>query len=266
VIQRLAILLLPTQLLTACSDSPLELSIPFVPVFGEQVLVCDAIGDAVALSDLRLYIANVQLVSEAGELVDVQLEADGEWQQPDLALLDFENGSGECANGSTATNTTLRGKLPNGAYRGLQFTVGVPFDRNHADPLQAVAPLDDPAMHWHWRAGYKFLRAAIRTADDGFWIHLGSTGCEGTIRNISSCRSPNRVAVMLADFVPGRNTVAIDLAALLANAALDDAVASDCSSGPAEVSCAAPFHALGLDFAGVEATQGQRLFRVENSN
>jgi 7-cyano-7-deazaguanine synthase in queuosine biosynthesis len=71
---------------------------------------------------------------------------------------------------------------------------------------------------------------------------------------------------MLADFVPGRNTVAIDLAALLANAALDDAVASDCSSGPAEVSCAAPFHALGLDFAGVEATQGQRLFRVENSN
>lgn len=264
--QRLAILLLSGQLLGACSDSQVEFVIPFTPVFGEHALACGAIGNVVALSDLRLYVADVQLVSDKGTLIDVELEADGKWQQPDLALLDFEDGTGACVNGSSATNTALRGVAPPGEYRGLRFTVGVPFERNHSDPLQAAAPLGDQAMHWHWRAGYKFLRAAINTANDGFWIHLGSTGCEGTVRNISSCHAPNRVAVMLADFVPERDIVAIDLAALLDDTALEDAVATDCSSGPAEVSCRAPFHALGLDFAGGKATEGQRVFRVKDSN
>ena len=77
------------------------------------------------------------------------------------------------------------------------------FDLNHDNPLTAEPPLDDPDMHWHWRSGYKFLRAGIRTATDGFWIHAGSAGCEGTVGNITGCRFPNRIDVFLPDFVPG---------------------------------------------------------------
>jgi hypothetical protein len=116
-------------------------------------------------------------------------------------------------------------------------------------------------MHWHWRAGYKFLRAGIRTADDGFWIHLGSTGCEGTVRDITGCRFPNRVDILLPEFLPGEDTVVVDLAALLVETDLLDAEATDCSSGPAEQSCKAPFRALGLDFETGSAPDTQDVFR-----
>jgi len=207
----------------------------------------------------------VQLIAADGETVAVGLNFDGMWQQSDLALLDLEDGTGSCLNGTGETNATLRGSVPGGEYRGLSFTVGVPFERNHADPLQAKSPLGDPAMHWHWRAGYKFMRAGIRTADDGFWMHLGSTGCEGTVRNISGCIFENRVRVELADFVLDRDVVVIDLAALTRGTNLSDALPTDCSSGPAEAACAEPFEALGLDFSTGETGFEQTLFRVENA-
>jgi len=261
VLQRLCILFLFAHVLTACSDRQHEVAIPFAPVFGEENLSCS--GNTLALTDLRLYVSDVQLVSTDGILVDVRLHSDGQWQQPDLVLIDLEDGTGACVNGTSVMNTTLRGLVPAGEYRGLNFTVGVPFDRNHGDPLKADAPLGDSAMHWHWRAGYKFLRAGFRTADDGFWIHLGSTGCEGTVKNITGCRFPNRVQVSLDDFVPGQDIVAIDLAAFIADAALEDAVPTDCSSSPAEDSCATPFNALGLDFGTDLATQDQRVFGLK---
>jgi uncharacterized repeat protein (TIGR04052 family) len=222
---------------------------------------CTETGGGVQLTDLRLYVSDIKLGTQSGDFVDLQLDANGPWQQQDLALLDFEDGSGSCENGTAATNTALRGHAKPEDYLGLKFTVGVPFERNHADPLQAEAPLGDAAMHWHWRAGYKFLRAGIRTPEDGFWIHLGSTGCEGTVRNISACRFPNRVTVTLEDFVPGVDTVEIDLEALLASTALDDSVATDCSSGPAETTCEAPFRALGIPGVTAAGTSTQSVFR-----
>ena len=244
-----------------CSESPAPVVIPFVPVLGAERMQCTETGGGVQLTDLRLYISDIKLIDPSGEFVDLRLDTDDRWQQQDLALLDFEDGSGACTNGTAETNTALRGLAKPDNYVGLQFTVGVPFDRNHADPLQADAPLGDAAMHWHWRAGYKFLRAGVRTPEDGFWIHLGSTGCEGTVRNISACRLPNRVTVMLEDFVPGVDTVEIDLEALVAATRLDDGIPTDCSSGPAETSCEAPFRALGVPSTAEPATHPQRVFR-----
>ncbi|MEJ2128323.1 MAG: metallo-mystery pair system four-Cys motif protein [Woeseiaceae bacterium] len=198
---------------------------------------------------------------DQGRPVPVTLVPDGAWQQTDLALLDFETGADSCANGTVAVNTTLRVRVPERQLRGLQFTLGVPFDRNHADPLTAVAPLDDAAMHWHWRSGYKFLRAGVRSADDGFWIHVGSTACKGTVQNITGCDRPNRVTVSLPDFVPGFDTVVIDLSELLAETNLADGVRSDCSSGPAEDSCAAPFDALGIEFGSGNDIGQQQVFK-----
>ncbi len=152
------------------------------------------------------------------------------------------------------------GILPDGRYRGIRFVVGVPFELNHANPMTADAPLDDAAMHWHWRSGYKFLRAGIDHVDDGFWIHLGSAGCEGTVQNISSCRFPNRVTVQIDDFEPGRHRIAVDLKALTADTDLADGAATDCSSSPAEASCVAPFLSLGIDHASGAAGTAQSVF------
>lgn len=255
------LLLLLALLQTGCGEPPAQVTIPFSPIYGTTAIGCNETGAAAQLSDLRFYVSDVQLISADGASVAVRLTADGRWQQPDLALLDFEDGTGGCDNGTRETNTALQGVAEHAEYAGLQFTVGVPFPRNHADPLQAEPPLGDAAMHWHWRAGYKFLRVGVRTPDDGFWLHLGSTACEGTVRNITGCRSPNRVTVRLDGFVPGRDAVAIDLQALLAGVNLDDSVASDCSSGPAEQACDAPFRALGLDFSGTGPRTQQSVFR-----
>lgn len=248
-----------------CGESPARVVIPFVPVFGAERAECAHTAGGVQLSDLRLYVSDIKLVTRGGDLVDVRLDAIGPWQQSDLALLDFEDGSGACENGTAETNTALRGFAKPDDYHGLQFTVGVPFDRNHADPLQAEAPLGDAAMHWHWRAGYKFMRAGIRTTDDGFWIHLGSTGCEGTVQNISACRFPNRVTVRLEDFDPGVDAVEIDLESLVASTRLDDGEGTDCSSSPAESSCNAPFRALGIAGATDSVAPTQRVFRRRDS-
>lgn len=255
----LAAFLLVAVLCAACGKQDVDIYIPFVVKFAGADINCHAEGD-VWLTDLRFYVSDVQLIDKDGRETRLRLHDDEIWQRNDLALLDLEHGSAECVNGTGGINQALRGTAAEGEYIALRFTVGVPFELNHLDPLKATVPLDDAAMHWHWRGGYKFLRAGIRSADDSYWVHLGSTGCEGTIQNITHCSAPNRVTVQIDDLVPGRDGVVVDLAELVAPDALDDGTASDCSSGPSELSCVHAFDALGLDHATGEQSGAQRIF------
>jgi uncharacterized repeat protein (TIGR04052 family) len=232
----------------ACSQSRSPVDIEFVATWNGQPLAC---GDAeYSLTDLRFFVSEAVLVDAAGAEHSISLTSDGRWQQEHVALIDLENGEGACVNGTQETNTRLAGTTDIADFKGIRFTVGVPFELNHANPLLADAPLDDSAMHWHWRSGYKFLRAGVNTESDGFWLHLGSTACEGTVQNISTCRSPNRVTVQLDGFSPQDQRINVDLAALFEGADFNDGVPGDCSSGPSESACAAPFAALGLPFGG----------------
>ncbi len=252
--------LLVVLTLAACSEPQRTVEVPFVATWGEHSVSCSDATAGVALSDLRLYVSQVELVDESGEAVALDLRADEEWQTSSVALIDLEDGQGACMNGTQPMNASITGSLPEGRYRGIRFVVGVPFELNHANPMTAQAPLDDAAMHWHWRSGYKFLRAGVDHVDDGFWIHLGSAGCEGTVQNISSCRFPNRVTVQIDDFVPDRHSIAVDLKALTADTDLLDGAATDCSSSPAEASCVAPFLSLGIDHASGAAGNTQSVF------
>lgn len=247
-------------LATSCSKSYIDLKIPFVATWGGDIIQCT--DSEIALSDLRFYVSSIELVDAGGEAQALELHADIPWQQPDLALIDLENGQGACMNGTGDTFAYLVGSVPTGDYRGLRFTVGVPFDRNHSNPLTARAPLDDPAMHWHWRSGYKFIRAGVETPNDGFWIHVGSAGCEGTVRNISACRFPNRVTVELSEYVPNIDTISVDLKSFFESIDIDDGESTSCSSGPAESACVAPFAALGIDFESGTRLSRQQVFSI----
>ena len=255
----LAIILLVANLCAACGEPALQVQIPFEARFSTESISCDEQGD-IMLTDLRFYVSDIQLTDTTGRAHKFDLDRDDIWQQPNLALLDLENGRGECVNGTSEVNNVLRGTITQGEYSALSFTLGVPFESNHGDPLLATAPLDDAAMHWHWRGGYKFLRTGVRDSDDSFWLHLGSTGCEGTLQNITGCKAPNRVSVELRDFVPGRDMVVVDLAELLAGDTLSDKISTDCSSGPAEENCVCSFKALGIDHATGRADGEQRVF------
>lgn len=248
-------------MVSACSGPQQTLEIQFVPRFGGQPISCSGGAAGIAMTDLRFYVHDLRLLSAGGEIA-IKLLEDPLWQSREVALLDFENGAGECVNGTQQTNTVIRGRMPQGEYSGLRFRIGVPETLNHADPLRAQAPLNYSEMHWHWRSGYKFLRAGIKTGNDGFWMHLGSSRCEGTSGNVSGCRAPNRPSVDLPAFLPGVSRVEVDLQQLAREIDLADGTPSDCSSGPAEAGCETAFRALGLDFTTGKAEWAAPMFRA----
>ncbi|HNF25639.1 MAG TPA: hypothetical protein PKV80_14305, partial [Leptospiraceae bacterium] len=57
-------------------------------------------SSAVQIQDLRMYVSNVNLVKADGSKTPFTFTSDGKWQSTKLALLDFEDATGDCANAS----------------------------------------------------------------------------------------------------------------------------------------------------------------------
>ena len=157
-----------------------EVAINFEGFVGEDEFVCgesyDRVGSSsttITPTDFRLYVSNLALIDEGGNAVPVELEQDGKWQHENTALLDFEDGTGACDNGTAEINNTVIGTIPEGNYQSLQFTLGVPKKLNHKDAATAPSPLNLTSMWWNWQGGYKFLRADIET--DGDISNVSST-------------------------------------------------------------------------------------------
>jgi uncharacterized repeat protein (TIGR04052 family) len=144
-------------------------------------------------------------LDEKGKPTPVELTQDDKWQFDDLALIDFEDATGACGNGTPETNTVVSGTVPAGRYSGIQFTVGVPFEKNHTDLTTMPSPLNLTALAWVWNAGRKFMRVEVASTGKprGFVLHLGSTGCTPNQTRITvptTCAHPNRVEVSLGGF------------------------------------------------------------------
>lgn len=243
------------SILGGCSKHA-SVQLEFAAQFGEQQISCTS--PMPALNDLRFYVSDFRAISANGEAVALQLINDQEFQSDAVALVDLEDGEGSCRNGTTEQNSTVNLHVPaDNAFSALEFTVGVPFAFNHENPLLSSPPLDDPAMHWHWRSGYKFMRAGISTEEHLAWLHLGSTGCEGQTTAITSCKRPNRVAVSLPFEQAFQHGVSVRLDQLFAELEpLEEDF--DCSSGPLEQTCDDVFPKLGL---GVDTPQ--TVFQVD---
>ncbi len=135
---------------TACGGSsdtaPQAVTVDFKAMVGDQVFSCaDSAGYALGTGtlpyipkDFRFYVSNLRMVAADGTQAPVTLD-DSTWQGYGVALLDFENGSGNCTIGTTETNTAVRGTVTPGTYVGLAFDVGVPTAANHLN-VQAGQP------------------------------------------------------------------------------------------------------------------------------
>ncbi|HEY3499144.1 MAG TPA: MbnP family copper-binding protein, partial [Polyangiaceae bacterium] len=129
----------------ACGPATeLAFTIDFSAVVGAEPFDCSGVYTNVGADDssirpvdFKFYVHDVRLLDESGTPVAAALEQDGLWQYENVALLDFEDDTGLCANGTAATNSLIRGRVPAGKYRGIAFRLGVPFELNHAD-LTAV--------------------------------------------------------------------------------------------------------------------------------
>jgi uncharacterized repeat protein (TIGR04052 family) len=214
-------------------------------------------ASTVTVRDLRFYIHDLKLIPEDGSAdVPVTL-ADNDFQHDGVALVDLEDGTGGCVDGTAATHASVTGTAPAGTYTGVAFTLGVPFEQNHQDSATAHAPLNLTSMFWTWNGGYKFLKLDVSSAGmpGGWLLHLGSTGCE-TGNTVTSCTNPNRVEVRLPGFELGHHTVGLDLKALLSTSNVDVnmAGAPGCMSGQTDPECAAVFARFGLPIGAAPAS------------
>jgi uncharacterized repeat protein (TIGR04052 family) len=279
----------------ARSDAP-EVEIRFAARVGDQAAACgvryQGVGKtdaAVRLQDFRVYVSNFRLIRADGGEERLALTPDGLWQGEEVALLDFEDATGNC-NGNRATNDRVRGAAPHGDYVGLAFDIGVPVGLNHQDPTLALPPLNFSALTWPWRYGYKFTTIDLQTeaasgpgqtaapaADthgraqgaSGFSIHLGSVDC-GTgsprVAPESPCATPNRASIRLNRFDPLDQVVVFDLKALLADTDVTinaPGTASGCMSGDDD-DCVGLMDRLGLTFRE-QPSKGQRFVRAETA-
>lgn len=277
----------------AAAQQDRKVSIRFAAMVGDRPFACGqtyeaigATGSRVTPSDFRFYVSGVELIDAAGKAVPLTLDQDDRWQHRGVALLDFEDRSGPCLTGTQEMRDTITGTVPAGTYRGLRFTLGVPFDLNHADATIAPSPLNLTSLFWNWQAGYKFLRIDLATSGRpqdikpgdmprfgdragsnrlGFAIHLGSTMCaaDGPTRPPGSCANPNRPTVEFAAFDPDKDVVIADLKSVLEGVDVDVNQAetpAGCMSTPADGDCNPLMRNFGLTFAGQPGQQ--KFFRV----
>lgn len=239
--------------------------------------------------DLRFYISEVHLLKADDTEIPVTLDQN-EFQVYNVALMDFEDATGECASGGTpALHTRITGTVPAGTYQGVKMVMGVPLTYtgsdgqtvklNHSDTTSAPAPLNVTAMAWSWQAGRKFTKIEVNpvggvtkadsTTASTFNFHLGSTGCTGNPASgeTVSCASPNRMAFHFHAFDPTTQKIILDLAKLYAGTTLntDSSGAVGCMSGKTDPECAPLFQALQIDLeTGLPIDEGhkQTIFSV----
>lgn len=224
----------------------------------------------ISLIDFRFYVSRIRLVKADGGEVPVTLTQDGLWQLDDVALLDFENGTAGCANGTPDTRDVVEGTAPAGDYTGVRFDVGLPFEKNHRDPTLQPSPLNLSRLFWSWNSGYKFMRLDVRTTGQprGWLVHLGSTACAPTGEPTTvptSCANRNVVTVDLANFSAARDVIELDVPALFATSNVDvntEKTALGCMSGSTDPECAGLFGQLGLAI-GDRPAGTQKVFRVK---
>lgn len=275
------------------SDKTQAVEINFEARVGKDALDCTQSYElgtkktAVKPLDFKLYVHGVQLIrADNNKAVDVTLEQDGKWQYKTVALLDFEDDSGSCSNGTTAVNTKLVGRVPVGSYSGLKLSLGVPESMNHQNQATAESPLNVEGMFWSWLTGYKFLRIDVTPAHGmmapqadaedagaghegavmGFLVHLGSTMCSGNPMGGEGvdCKRANRPSASFASFDASKQKVVVDLAALLetSDVSMNKGGQPGCMSAPDDPECEQIFEQLGVDLATGESTGTPRFLSV----
>lgn len=224
-------------------------------------------GQEVSLTDFKLFLSEVTLLRSGGEEVTARILTEEPWQYEGVALLDFEDASGSCANGTPQVRHHLRIKAPtHDDYTGVRATIGVPFELNHEDVSALPSPLNLPSMFWSWQGGRKFFRLDGKLADgSGLRVHLGSTGCMGDQGDISLCQRPNRARFEVSGHDPTSHLLLLHVDELFSSLDLTPAMETPdasviCMSGPDTPPCEPIFEALGVNYATGELQQSSQRF------
>jgi uncharacterized repeat protein (TIGR04052 family) len=275
--------------LSQSTNAPQQVKIKFAGKVNNQPFTCGRYykvgktATAVTALDFRFYVSDISLIDVQGKVVPLTLAQDGKWQYKNVALIDFENKTGACNNGTVETRDIVVGTVPKGKYKAVRFNLGVPENLNHEDSTLAPSPLNLTSLWWNWQFGYKFARIDFTSRlpstsnkqhqhDDnakpqGFPIHIGSTGCQAETtsqKQKTKCSNSNRTTITLNNFNSGRNVIVADIAKLLANTNVNynqPGTAPGCMSEQNDKDCTGIMKNLGIPLAS--KTQSQTFFRVK---
>ncbi len=256
------------------ADEPKDVALRFAARVNGADIDCNATYDNVGTTastltvhDLRFYVSNVALFAGA-DRHDVVIDEVAPFLGSGVALMDFEDGTGACADaGNAAKNDVVSGVVDADlAYDAVEFDVGIPEEQNHLDPATLAPPLNISSLFWGWTAGYIFLKTDLSSTGQpgGFFVHIGSAVCEGDGAD-ATCGAQNLLHVRLDGF-NADSTVVFDLGTVLENANIDEnaaASAPGCMSAPDDTDCPPIFDAFGLPFGGGAAPSASAAFTLE---
>ena len=241
------------------STTAKTVAIDFKAVADGQDIACGTtyvVGTAdtdVNVTDFRFYVHNVRLVTDSGTEVTVTLDQN-DWQNGDIAMLDFRDKDTDCSGDAKDVNTAITGTVPDDSltYTGVRFTIGVPEDRNHLLNADQPSPMNAPNMFWAWTSGYKFMKLDVTPVGGTVWsFHLGSGGCTGNpaTGETAECLRINRPEIALDGFDVDTDTIQFDYGNLVANSNVSQNLggAPGCMSGNTDPECPEVFTALGLN-------------------
>ena len=216
---------------------------------------------------MRFYVHDVRFISAGGVQTPVTLDQ-GPWQHQRVALIDLEDRTGSCTEGTAEVNSVITGTVPKANYTGIAFKLGAPPDLNHSDVTTAPSPLNVSGLYWSWMLGRIFFASVVEaqvTVPDGGRpianVHLGSTDCQGDPQDggVTGCDKPNRPEFTFPNFGFER-TIYADVKALYAKSAIQNTV---CHSFT-QADCVWPFEQLGINFVtGTNTPTTQTVLRAE---
>lgn len=163
-------------MLSGCMFKESKHSINLVPTYSEKPIACfnevNIDNNNWHVNQLGMYLSDFKV-----------LKADGKWHQVKLSTNQYQSGGvvylgGLCQKNKASGNWQIEYLGDSLVGKKIQFTLGVPFELNHLNPIKQLSPLNMPSMFWVWRIGHKFLRLEMTSKNNEWLFHLGSLGCK----------------------------------------------------------------------------------------
>ena len=251
---RKSLLLVAVFLPLSCTDWPTNNILSGIDVelwYQQQELSC---GQSVerdtlnwSIDQLAFFISDLRLLQAEKEVPLILSTTDS--QSDNIALIRFTRQ--DCVMDNLASTAVKKEDSSQALFKRVQFvqpvqlnddshlrfTLGLPFEVNHLNPLSQPSPLNIPSMFWSWRGGHKFLRLDMAAEGQAWDFHLGSTGCVSASAMRSpqaACINPNTMQLTLAKHEHGERLV-IHLDKLLQGLELNNK--SSCLMQPDKASC-----------------------------
>ena len=187
-----------------------DFELRFYPQFGEDTLKLGkkyrtAGGDSVRFEFAKFYVSEISLIDTLG----------AEHKLVGLFLFNMFDSLAVTRGYAAITIKALPG-----TYRGIRFSVGVPFDLNHRDAATQSAPLGMAAeMFWGWNSGYIFNRTEGKVDSAGteiaFAYHIGDDTRKLGV-NLFSLQAPGVTTLQVSPTTGGAACMNVKYDALFA--------------------------------------------------